>query len=317
MNVHVDISDVTRNYAYDGGVTTQVVGPGGGTVQFVMSYNFVGGNITAGDTYQLHTYLTPENNTQVYGAGNDYLHSISTQYYAVTVGSAAPTNATYPGLIYNAISAYVAPSTIPANGYLTGVVEYSSNCTNSVNIHFEISDPAKSYLLAGGQTQVVPTPSYGSVQFALSPFQSLNLTDTYLLAVFSACTAQSQANGGTGNDYLIETAVAYYGPVTVQPLPAGSSLVMYNPPTTIPTTGVITVYASWSSTYVGYVSLHLDLTDVTLGYQGMATLTSTSPLPALAWSPSSSTSHRRSCRRRITSSSTTTSPTATGRRRTA
>ena len=121
VNVHVDISDVTRNYAYDGGVTTQVVGPGGGTVQFVMSYNFVGGNITAGDTYQLHTYLTPENNTQVYGAGNDYLHSISTQYYAVTVGSAAPTNATYPGLIYNAISAYVAPSTIPANGYLTGV----------------------------------------------------------------------------------------------------------------------------------------------------------------------------------------------------
>ena len=31
-----------------------------------------------------------------------------------------------------------------------------------------------------------------------------------------------------------------------------------------PSTGVITIYANWSSSYVGYVSLHLDLTDVTL-----------------------------------------------------
>ena len=268
VNVHVDISDVTRNYAYDGGMTTQVVGPGAGNVQFVMNYNYVGGNITAGEQYQLHVYLTRENDTQVFGAGVDYLHSITSVYYPVVVGQAAPINSTYPGTIYNAISYYLAPTSIPQNGYLTGVVEYASNCSQSVNIHFEISDPEKSYLLAGGQTQVIPTPSYGSVQFNLSPFQNLNTTDTYLLAVFSACTLTSQANGGTGNDYLIETAVSYYGPVVVAPLPTTSTLTMYNPPTTIPNSGVIQVYAQWSSNYVGYVSLHLDLTDVTAGYVG-------------------------------------------------
>ena len=270
VNVHVDISDVSRNYLYDGGMTTQIVGPGAGTVQFVMSYNAVS-NITAGDNYQLHVYLTPENNSYVYGAATDYMHVISEIYYPVTVGTqtAPAANASYPGLIYNAVSSYLNPQTIPANGYLTAVVEYSSNCTGSgVNVHYEISDPEKSYLLAGGQTKVVATPSYGSLQFTLSPFRNLNVSDTYLLAVFTACTDRSNANGGTGNDYLIESSVYYYGPVTVQPLPAGNSLTLYNPPTTIPSTGVITVYAYWSSNYVGYVSLHLDLTDVTEGYVG-------------------------------------------------
>ena len=263
VNVHVDISDLALNFKYDGGQTTQVVGPGSGTITFVMSYNGVGGSIPTNDTYQLHAYLTPENSTQVFGSGVDYQHSISDQYYPVTVTKPpAVQPGAYPGTIYNAVSAYAPPSTIPANGYLTGVVEYASNCSNGVNLHFEITDPSKNYNLAGGQTRMLASPSYGSAMFTLSPFQNLNTTDGYLLSVFSACTG-----GNPLQDYLVETAVAYYG-ITVAPQPTSDTLVLFNPPTTIPSSGVTTIYAQWSSSFVGYVSLHLDLTDVSAGYQG-------------------------------------------------
>ena len=41
---------------------------------------------------------------------------------------------------------------------------------------------------------------------------------------------------------------------------------MYNPPQIIPNTGAFSLYGYWSSAYVGYVSLHVDLTDITPGY---------------------------------------------------
>lgn len=119
---------------------TQVVGPGGGTVTAIISYASIGGNLTFGDTYSMHVYLTPENNTKVFGPTTDWQHFIVDRSYLLTVTQ--PTSVSYPGAIYNSVSFYAPPTSIPANGFLTAVLEYSSNCTGSVIIHLEVRRPA-------------------------------------------------------------------------------------------------------------------------------------------------------------------------------
>ena len=171
----------------------------------------------------------------------------------------------YPGAIYNAVSFYAPPTTIPANGFLTAVVEYSSNCSGSVIVHLEVSDVSQQYFLDSRQIQTIATPSYGSLQFVLPPFVGLTVNDSYLMSAFMVCSAASAANGGTNNDWEISLSTAYQG-LTVAAIPSTPSFTMYNPPTIVPNSGLFTLYGYWSSAYVGYNSLHVDLTDIGLGY---------------------------------------------------
>ena len=263
VNVHLDFNDATMSYAYDGGWSTQVIGPGGGQVTATVSYAAIGGNISLSDTYSMHVYLTPENTTQVFGGGVDYLHYMVDRTYFFT--ATQPSKLTYPGAIYNRLSYFQPPTTIPQNGFLTVVVEYSSNCTNSVLIHVEVSDVTQNYFLDSRQIQTIATPSYGSLQFVLPPFTNLNVSESYLMSAFMVCSAASLANGGFNNDWQISLSTAYQN-LVVAAIPAKPVMTMYNPPTVLPNTGLFTLYGYWSSNYVGWLSLHVDLTDVTLGY---------------------------------------------------
>jgi len=104
INLHLDLSDITQAYAYDGGASVQVSGPGAGLVTLTLPEI---GSLSSGDKYQLHTYMTSQANSTLYGSNNDWSHSFYDQYYSVTVGGSSSDSSSSKSLSGGAIAGIV------------------------------------------------------------------------------------------------------------------------------------------------------------------------------------------------------------------
>jgi len=106
INLHVDLSDITQNYAYDGGAASQTVeGPGSGIITVTVPLT---ANMPYSDSYQIHTYMTTQANSTIYGPENDWQHTIYDGYYPVgEYGSGSSSSSSSKSLSGGAIAGIV------------------------------------------------------------------------------------------------------------------------------------------------------------------------------------------------------------------
>ena len=263
LNLHLDLSDVSNNYFFDGGAFAQVMGPGAGTVtmQLPLVVSGTGATLThLTDGYQLHTYMTSTANSTCYGNTNDWQHTIFDGYNAVNVSAAALTNS---------MTLLNPPTTIPQNGYFLGLVQYTSNLAQWTILHMDLNDESNMYNYDGGSSINVTSPGAGIVQLNLSISTALTLLDTIGIHLYMA-SAQNYSlysAGQTNNmDYLHAAFSQYYTATASAPTTLTNSITIPNPPTAIPSTGSFTVTVQWSSNITGVINLHCDLSDVTANY---------------------------------------------------
>ena len=262
MNLHLDLSDITQKYGYDGGAFAQVMGPGSGsiTMQLNLIVSGTGATLTLTDAYQLHTYMTSAANSTCYGSANDYLHQIFDGYNPVTVSAAALTNS---------MTLLNPPTTIPQNGYFLGLVQYSSNLAQWTLLHMDLNDESTGYAYDGGSSINVTSPGAGVVQLNLSISTALALNDTIGIHLYMASAANYSlySAGQTNNmDYLHAAFSLYYTAAASTAVSLNNSITIPNPPTAIPSSGNFTVQVAWSSNITGVINLHLDLSDITANY---------------------------------------------------
>ena len=263
LNVHLDLSDITASYGYDGGAFAQVMGPGSGsvTMQLPLLISGTGATLNTSDAYQLHTYMTSAANSTCYGSSNDWQHTIFDGYNAVSV-SAAP--------LSNTMTLLNPPTTIPTSGYFVGEVQYSSNLPGWTLLHMDVNDESNSWSYDGGSMINVTSPGAGTVQLNLSiSAPPANLTDTIGIHLYMASAANySLYSAGQVNnmDYLHSTFSTFYTASSSTPAGLVNSITIPNPPTAIPASGNFTVTVQWSSNITGLINLHVDLSDITAQY---------------------------------------------------
>ena len=264
MNVHMDLSDITAKYGFDGGAFAQITGPGAGqlTMQLPLLVSGTGATLSLTDAYQLHTYMTSAANSSCYGSSNDWQHTIFDGYNAVNV-SAAP--------LVNSMTLLNAPTTIGASGYFVGEVAYSSNLPGWTILHMDLNDETQTYAYDGGSMLNVTSPGSGIVQLnlSISAATGLNLTDVIGIHLYMASAANytMYSAGQTNNmDYLHAAFSQYYTATAVVPTSQVNSIVIPSPPASIPASGNFTVTVLWTTNITGLVNLHCDLSDVTASF---------------------------------------------------
>ena len=261
VNLHLDLSDITQNYAYDGGVTIQVQGPGAGVANFALKLTGNNGSLNSGDRYQLHTYMTNQTSSTRYGAGNDWMYTVFDYYNAVTV-STAP--------LANSMSMVSVPTTIPSSGYFVGDVFWSSNIPGYTILHMDLGDVTQGYAYDGGAQMNVSSPGSGILSFNMSitntvtPGQPLSLGDSYDIHLYMASAANNSLYNGA--DWQHVAFERYYTAAAAVRTTLANTITVLNPPTLIPPTGNITVQCAWSTNVTGLVNLHLDISDITQNY---------------------------------------------------
>jgi len=112
MNLHLDLSDVTQSYAYDGGSTVTVYDAGSGVVTMTLT---ISSTLPKADSYVLHAYMSSTANSSLYGgSGNDWMHTVYDKFYTVSAGSVSSSSSSSSGLSGGAIAGIVIGSVVGA-----------------------------------------------------------------------------------------------------------------------------------------------------------------------------------------------------------
>ena len=256
MNFHVDLSDLTLGWAYEGGATVQASCPGTGISPFTI---VLGSKINAGDNYNLHAYMAPSDTGLIYGTGNDWAHSV---YDGFTVVQATATG----GSVSNTLTFVNPVVIIPQSGNFTVTVAYTSALPTMSNIHIDLSDVTKGWLFEVGSLTQVQTPGSGTVTVLLSIPAALNLVpgDVFELHAYMASIANATTYGNS-TDWSHSAADAF-SQVTVIAGSLYNQMTIVNAPTTIANTGTEMFQLIWSSPTADLLNLHCDLSDVTQAY---------------------------------------------------
>lgn len=258
VNLHMDLSDITQNYAYDGGATVTVQGPGAGFATLLLP---ISGTLNAGDKYQLHIYMTNVTISRATNYTNDWKYTAFDAYQPVTVSTAALTNS---------MSFVSVPSTIPSSGFFVGDVFWSSNIPGYTILHMDLGDVTQNYAYDGGAIANVSSPGSGIIKMNMSisngvtPGQALSVGDTYDIHLYMASAVNNSLYNGA--DWQHVAFEKYYTATAAARTTFANSLTILNPPTMIPPTGNFTVNCAWSTNVTGVVNLHLDISDVTQSY---------------------------------------------------
>ena len=262
LNLHLDVSDITQTYAYDGGAFAQVMGPGFGTVtmQLPLIVSGTGATLSLTDSYQLHTYMTSTQNSTCFGNTNDWLHTIFDGYQAVSTSNAA---------LVPSMTLLNPPTTLPQNGYFLGEVAYTSNLAGYSMLHMDLNDETLSYAYDGGSMLNVTTPGAGVVLLNLTYSQALNLSDVIGIHLYMASGynySLYSAGQTNNNDWQHASFSLYYTAQAKQNAQYINSITIANPPTGIPARGNFSVVVNWQSNVTGVINLHCDLSDITQTY---------------------------------------------------
>jgi len=262
MNLHMDLSDITMSYGYDGGAFAQVMGPGSGSIsmQLPLIVSGTGATVSVTDAYQLHLYMTSAANSTCYGSSNDWQHEIFDNYYPVSASSAA---------LQNTMTLLNPPTTIPQSGYFVGDVAYTSNLAGWTLLHMDLNDETTGYAYDGGSSLNVTTPGAGIVQLNISISTALTLLDTIGIHLYMASAANYSlySAGQTNNmDYLHAAFSMYYTATAAVNTALVNTITIPSPPTSIPSSGNFTVSVLWTSNITGLINLHCDLSDITQAY---------------------------------------------------
>ena len=278
-NIHIDLSDVTANWTFEVGSLTQVASPGGGSISVQLTVP-ASLNLKPGDVFELHAYMASIANATLYGNSTDWQHSAVDAYTVVTV---------IAGQLYNQMTIINAPSMIANSGQETYQLIWSSPTADLLNLHCDLSDVTQKYAYEGGSYLQVQGPGSGLVYMTVVMANNINggpltIGDNYTLHCYMANQTTTNAVGGTGNDWKAPQFEALY-PMTVA---AASSFVnnmqLLQVPSTVPTSGNLTLQVAWSSNLPGETNLHLDLSDVSTGvsYDGGAMQVVASPGSGIA-----------------------------------
>lgn len=266
-NLHIDLSDVSNGYAWGGGASVTVPSPGRG---FKVLQIPIVGILNAGDVWQAHAYITTIANATA-DPGNDWKHS-SVDLYVPVVVSAAP--------LTNYMSILNPPNTIPTIGTETLEVFYISACANSTNLHLDLSDETQGWLFEAGTMVTVPSPGTGTVIMSISTnaANSLVVGDLFDIHLFMTC--QVNATAGGANDWKATAFDTTATTVQVAlPNTFVNSLKPVSQPYFIPTSGNFTIQYRWSCNTTGSMNFHVDLSDLSKGwqYEGGATVQASCP----------------------------------------
>ena len=258
VNVHFDLSDLSRNYSYYGGAMTVVQGPGSGDVMLTAVTT---ANLNLGDQFQLHAYITPANYslTAVNGLGDDWMYAWANTYPIAVVTNGVT--------LTNSMTLLYPPATIPQTGYVTFDVAYTTNLPWYVMLHIDLSDITAGWGWDGGASINVSSPGTGVVQFNISVQNSLNsslplkIGDSYDVNMYMTSAADNQLYG-TGLDWQHRN---FSNTATTVSVAAASyfynNVYIVNPPTNIPTSGAFSMQVAYSTNFSGQVILHCDLND--------------------------------------------------------
>jgi len=82
-NLHLDLSDVTQSYLYDGGASTVVLSPGNGTVKMLIQ---ISTTMPLADSYTLHAYMASTQLSATWGgSGNDWQYAVFNGFTSETI----------------------------------------------------------------------------------------------------------------------------------------------------------------------------------------------------------------------------------------
>ena len=257
MNFHVDLSDLTLGWKYEGGATVQATCPGMGVSPFTLQLPST--NISTGDNYNLHAYMAPSDVGLIYGTGNDWSHSVYDGYTVVQATAAGST-------VTNSLTFVNPVAIIPQSGSFYVSLAYTSNLATMSNIHIDLSDVTQGWLFEVGSLTQVASPSAGSISVKLTVPASANLQPGDVFELHAYMTSIANATiFGNGSDWN-HTAVDAFTQVTVINGQLPNQMTILNAPSTIANSGQETFQLIWSSPTADLLNLHCDLSDKTQGY---------------------------------------------------
>ena len=282
--LHIDMSDTSSGWNWDGGNSIMVPSPGSGVVQFNISLSNVGQPLVVGHSIDINMYMTAGSDNIAFGTGNDWLH----KNYSNTGTSAIVAAATS---FWNNVQIVNPPATVPTSGTFTVQVSYATNVTGQVILHCDLNDASAKYAYDGGYSMYVTGPGTGVVTMTINisaqVTAALNTSHAFQLHTYLLDEATSQATGvyndwenAMGGNYYPTYATSSYA----TGIPYGDYITLVNPPAWIPNNGVLELTVAWESSALNSVDLRIDLSDDSQLYAwgGGASVTVPSPGAGIA-----------------------------------